>query len=95
MIADQSVDAAKIKEKLEFLEYRVNANTELINHRTSRFEKVLQEDESLIKERIDSVRLMVNQSQEVLLSKVNSMDSSIKEIQRFLAKKIDFNIRSE
>lgn len=94
LVTEQAVDAVQLREKLELLEYRINANTELINHRTSRFEKKMEENKVIEKERVEAVKFVSNQSQELLLTKINNLDQSVKEIQQFLAKKADFNIRN-
>lgn len=101
LVRDQAVDSIALKLKMEKIEsdiedivlYRINANTELINHRTKRFDELLQKECELNIERVDAIRIQLKESTEIVLGKIVRVDEEIGQIQQFLANSSGFKIR--
>lgn len=90
---EQSVDSAVWKEKIEHLEYRVHANTELINHRTRRYEEGMRNLDDITQERLKRLEMVIDESRSIMLNALNRQEMTINDIQRFLAERQGFNIR--
>ena len=101
LVTEQAVDTAVVIEKLAQLRetiddlvlFRINQNTELINHRAQRFDEVLKTANTLHKERHDALKTQLKESADIVLGKIARLDGEINEIQQFLAKESKFKIR--
>lgn len=101
LMTEQAVDSAVQNERIGKLEsriedtiiYRINANTELINHRTHRFDESLNRSEAVQRERHESIRHQLTESRDIILNKIERLDKELNDIQQFLAKTSEFKIR--
>ena len=101
LATEHAVDSAVLEEQLKHIReqvqdvilFRINQNTELINHRTKRFEQSISDSNALSKERDESVRFQLKESAEIMLGKLAKLDEQMSEIQQFLAKESTFHMR--
>jgi DNA repair exonuclease SbcCD ATPase subunit len=85
-----------IEEKYkEVVLYRINANRELIEHRTNRFQETIKATESILKERGEALRIQNSESETIILGKLKEIDRHLKEVQQFLTKTTEFVVHQK
>ena len=83
----------QMSEKIEHLAYLINSNTELINHRTNRFNDGVARLEELNRERLTRLEQSITTLQIRLCSRIEDIEKRVRDLEQFESKVNGYALR--